>query len=199
MGKRKRRKTNKNKKKIILVLAFVVCSFIIFQIFNQNENENQYKMAVYPMKYKESVEKYCEQYHVDKYLVYAMIKQESNFNSEAISKADAIGLMQITENTFYWLKAQLKETDTTFQDLFEPDTNIRYGVFFISRLQERFDNQDTVIAAYNAGMNITSKWLEDSNYSNDGSTLQNIPYGETARHVEIVGKNYNNYVDLYGK
>ncbi len=70
-------------------------------------------------------------------------------------------------------------------------------MFFISILQKNFSEQNTVVAAYNAGMNITTEWLQDSNYSSDGATLNNIPYKETANYVDIVDYNYKKYLEIY--
>jgi len=131
--------------------------------------------------------------------VYAIMKQESNFKSDAVSPADARGLMQITQDTFNWLTPKLKSDNYKYEDIFDPAINIRYGVLFISVLEERYSDQRTVTAAYNAGMNITRRWLGDLNYSSDGISLQNIPYEETANYVDIVEKNYKNYVEIYKK
>lgn len=162
-------------------------------------NKDYYEQKVFQIKYESSIDKYCKEFNVDKYLVYAVIKQESNFDNEAVSSASARGLMQITEDTFNWLKPQLGESSTTFEDLFDPDTNIRYGVFFLSILNENFNNQNTSVAAYNAGLNITKQWLQDSNYSSDGVTLHTIPYGETENYVAVVDYNYKKYLEIYDK
>ena len=189
------KKTIFNTKKFLLILITIAFSTLIICFLN---NDTSHEQGTFEIKYKNSIDKYCKDYNVDKYLVYAMIKQESNFNNEAVSSAKAKGLMQITEDTFNWLKPQLGESSTTFDDLFDPDTNIRYGVFFISILEKNFSEQNTVVAAYNAGMNITKEWLQDSNYSNDGSTLHTIPYKETANYVIVVDSNYKKYLDIYG-
>lgn len=181
--------------RFFFILIVIIFSTLIICFFN---NDTSHEQETFEIKYKDSIDKYCKDYNVDKYLVYAMIKQESNFNNEAVSSAKARGLMQITEDTFNWLKPQLGESSTTFDDLFDADTNIRYGVFFISILEKNFPEQNTVVAAYNAGMNITKEWLQDSNYSNDGSTLHTIPYKETANYVIVVDSNYKKYLDIYG-
>jgi len=189
------KKTIFNTKKFLLILITISFSTLIICFFN---NDTSHEQGTLEIKYKDSIDKYCKDYDVDKYLVYAMIKQESNFNSKAVSSAEARGLMQMTEDTFNWLKPMLGESSTTFDELFDPDTNIRYGVFFLSILQKNFSEQNTVVAAYNAGMNITSQWLQDSNYSNDGVTLHTIPYKETANYVIVVDSNYKKYLNLYG-
>lgn len=188
------KKTKFSVKKLLFIIILIAFSTLIIHSFNNPPHQEQ---ETFQIKYKDSINKYCKEYGVDKYLVYAMIKQESNFNNEAVSSAEARGLMQMTEDTFNWLKPQLGESSTTFDDLFDPDTNIRYGVFFISILEKNFSEQNTVVAAYNAGMNITTKWLQDNNYSNDGATLHNIPYKETANYVDVVDYNYKKYLEIY--
>lgn len=157
------------------------------------------KETQYPIKYQKSVEKYCKQYDVDKYLVYSVMKQESNFKKGAVSRAGARGLMQITEDTFNWLSVKMKVDKYEYDDLFDPEVNIMYGVFFISYLQDRFEDNKTVTAAYNAGINVTRRWLKDERYSDDGISLKYIPYKETSNYVEIVNKNYEKYIEIYEK
>lgn len=157
------------------------------------------KETQYPEKYQKIVEKYSKEYNVDKYLVYAVIKQESNFKSDAVSSAGARGLMQITQDTFNWLSVKMKVDKYTYDDLFEPEVNIMYGVFFLSYLQERFSDIKTIASAYNAGINVTRRWLKDERYSDDGTSLKNIPYGETANYVDIVKQNHDRYKELYEK
>ena len=181
-------------KKLLFILIIIGWGMLFVYSFN---SKNPHEQETFQIEYKDSINKYCKEFDVDKYLVYAMIKQESNFNNQAISSAKARGLMQLTEDTFNWLKPQLGESSTTYDDLFDADTNIRYGVFFISILQKNFSEQNTVVAAYNAGMNITTEWLQDSNYSSDGATLNNIPYKETANYVDIVDYNYKKYLAIY--
>ncbi|MFR1709754.1 MAG: lytic transglycosylase domain-containing protein [Clostridium sp.] len=183
-------------KKLLFTLIIIAWGMLFIYSFT---NKGHYEQEVFQIEYENSIDKYCREFNVDKYLVYAVIKQESNFNNEAVSSAAARGLMQITEDTFNWLKPQLGESSTTFEDLFDPDTNIRYGVFFLSILNENFNNQNTTVAAYNAGLNITKQWLQDSNYSNDGVTLHTIPYGETENYVAVVDYNYKKYLEIYDK
>ncbi|MGB5823795.1 MAG: lytic transglycosylase domain-containing protein [Proteocatella sp.] len=197
MAVKKRRKKSKKraKRKIILISAMIIVLFTIIVL--KFEGDLIKEEVFYPIKYEKYVEKYSNEYDVDKYLVYAIMKQESNFRSDAVSPADARGLMQITQDTFNWLTPKLKSGNYKYEDIFNPAVNIRYGVLFISVLEERYSDQRTVCAAYNAGMNITRRWLGDSNYSSDGISLKNIPYEETAKYVDIVERNYEKYVEIY--
>lgn len=159
----------------------------------------------YSLPYEEYVTEYCEQYDVDPLFIYAMMKQESNFNPKAVSIDNARGLLQLTEETYDWVKGKLAAegvvnlgSTESFEDMFEPQTNIRYAVWLTAYLMERFDGEEkTVVAAYHAGMNITDKWLDNPVYSDDGVKLKKIPYSDTQYHVRKVMGYYEEYIEMY--
>ena len=86
---------------------------------------------MYPLKYTEYVEKYAKKYDIDPYMVYAIIKAESNFDENAKSATDAIGLMQIMEETALET-ANKMDLDVSVDDLFKPDININIGLNYFS-------------------------------------------------------------------
>lgn len=137
-----------------------------------------------PLKYEGYIEKYAEEYDLDKYLVMGVIRAESSFNHEAHSGV-ARGLMQITDDTAKWIAKKLKlEYHENMVE--EPETNIKMGCYYLSYLTGRYHNIETALAAYNAGMGNVSSWLSDKRYSGDGKTLIKIPFGETERYVKRV-------------
>ncbi len=150
----------------------------------------------YPMKYTEFVEKYSAEYGVEPELVYAVIKTESSFNPDAVSDADAVGLTQITPETFEWLKMKLGEEDENLS-LYDPETSIKYGAFFLGYLTDEFKDTDIALAAYHAGRGRVNGWLEDKEFSPDGKSLVEIPIPETAHYVKKVNKALNIYYNLY--
>ena len=153
----------------------------------------------YPRTYSEIVEKYSAAYGVPEPIIYAVIKGESGFNKNAVSSSEppALGLMQLTEETYEWVASYLlKETPSAF-DIYDPETNIRNGTRYLAYLYGRFGNWDTVFAAYNAGPGNVSEWLEDSEYSDDGETLRYIPFKETRGYVEKVNRFRETYERLY--
>ena len=79
---------------------------------------------LYPMKYSDYVEKYSEEFGVDRNLLFAVIKTESSFNPNAVSHAHAEGLTQITPETLEWLQMKLGEEDEAV-DLFDPETSVK--------------------------------------------------------------------------
>ena len=143
--------------------------------------------------------KYSAKYNVPEYLIYAVIKVESNFDPLAESSAGARGLMQMTESTFKWLtgSAHLQEY-LPFEALYIPEVSIRYGTYYLSYLMRRFDhNTDTVIAAYNAGETKVSEWLNDPEYSDGNGGLASIPYAETRGYVKKVNYAIEKYKEIY--
>lgn len=153
---------------------------------------------LYPIKYESFVEKYSAEYEVDPNLIYAIIRTESSFKPDAVSSANAEGLTQITPETFEWLKTKLDEESKDLS-LFDPETSIKYGAFFISYLLDEFGDTDTAVAAYHAGRGRINEWLRNPEISPDGKTLSDIPIPETAHYVKKVNKAFNVYNKMYGK
>ena len=95
--------------------------------------------AQYPCRYADTVTRYAELYDLDPLVLYAFIRTESNFNPNAQSDAGARGLMQITEVTFDWIKLKIAPDEAlTFDDLFDPETNIRFGSYFVAYCLQRY-------------------------------------------------------------
>ncbi len=190
MAKRKR------KRKHPVLTFFIVCLALILVFLIGTVAYNAIITALYPKKYSEYVEQYAEEYDVSETLVYAVIRTESGFDPESISSAGARGLTQITEDTFNWLLAKTGE-DLTFDDLFDPEISIKYGVYFLSILEDNYEATATVVAAYHAGMGNVNSWLENSDYSDDGVTLKEIPISDTSHYVNKVIKAIERYNDIY--
>lgn len=150
----------------------------------------------YPQAYPEAVEKYSAQYNVPKELVYAVMNTESHFDENAVSDAGARGLMQITPQTFHWLQSKTGE-ELDDSSLFDPETNIKYGCFFLGMLINEFGDGREAVAAYNAGRGRVNEWLADTEYSADGKKLDKIPFSETAHYVKKVERARNIYSNLY--
>ncbi len=176
---------------IISILALSVLTGFIFQIV-----KNAIDRKIYPQTYSEYVQKYSIEYGVPEYIIYSTIKVESGFESNAVSPVGAVGLMQIMPDTFRELMAENKE-EFNSDLMYGPETNIRFGTYYLSKLYIKYKNWDTVYAAYNAGPNAVDTWLSDSSYSDDGITLKGIPFSETANYVEKMQKSVDAYLRLY--
>lgn len=154
-------------------------------------------MAAYPVKFSDAVEEYSEANGLPVALVYGVIHTESGFRPEVVSPVGARGLMQITEDTFDWAKWRMGDTETVYDDLYDPETNIRYGAFILRLLIEEFDDTSTALAAYHAGWGSVKGWLEEEEHSADGVTLRAIPFKTTARYVPRVNRAAAIYRTLY--
>lgn len=153
---------------------------------------------IYPAKYTDHINKYATMYQVDPYLVMSIIKAESNFKADAVSHKNATGLMQIIEPTATWLAERMELSDFQYNDIKDPELNIRMGCYYISYLLSLYDgNTDAAIAAYNAGEGVVNGWLTDTEYSTDGKNLTYIPYPETRYYITKVNNNQKVYKVLY--
>ena len=175
---------NKNMKKKILILFFSLSavSVLLFVIFN---------FFVQKKDYQQLVEKYSAEYGLEKELVLAVIKVESDFNEKAVSKSGALGLMQIIPRTAKWIATEFNELYEK-QKMFEPETNIKYGCFYLNYLFNKFEMQDVVICAYNAGEGVVRDWLDE----NGNLIKENISYDETRNYLKKVSEYYENYKNL---
>ena len=155
--------------------------------------------GVYPLKYTQFVEEQCETYGVDKALVYAVIRTESGFDPEAVSSIGARGLMQITKSTFEWAQMKLGKdfAEDTYDDMFDPETNIKYGTFLLSAFIKEFGSVDNALCAYHAGWGKAKSWLSDPKYSPDGENITNIPFKDTNWYVNKINEVMDKYQSLY--
>jgi soluble lytic murein transglycosylase len=158
---------------------------------------HQMYRRMYPLKYLEAVKHYSGMYGLDPLLVMSVIRVESMFRPDAVSSKNAIGLMQVTKGTGRWAAEKLGLKDYTDEKLFEPDTNIHIGCWYLASLYREFGDTDLVLAAYNAGSGSVSRWLSDARYSKTGETLDSIPFGETERYVKKVKDSIRIYNRLY--
>ncbi|MBQ8683194.1 MAG: lytic transglycosylase domain-containing protein [Clostridia bacterium] len=154
--------------------------------------------TLYPIRYADLVEEAAATYDVPISLVYAVIHTESEFDPDAVSSAEAKGLMQLTDETYHWAlhRAGLAE-EYAPEDLLDPAINIRYGVYVLSLLREQFPHTETLLAAYNAGQGHVREWLADPACSADGKTLSTIPYPETETYIKRVLSAREQYQSLY--
>ena len=152
---------------------------------------------IYPMQYADIVTEMAAEYDLAPSLVLAVIHTESKFDQNALSSADAKGLMQITDDTFRWALKKAGQEEMHPDNLYVPRINIQYGCYILTLLNEQFDNMETSLAAYNAGQGRVREWLKNPDYSDDGVTLTNIPYEETANYVRRVLAVQKRYQQIY--
>lgn len=183
--------------RLFLTIIFITVAVLI----SQHKNILSF---IYPLKYTDLIIKYSKAYDEDPYLVSAIIKVESGFNPSARSNKNAMGLMQIMPSTGEWAAQMMGINGFRQEMLFEPETNIMIGCWYLSNLRDEFSTEDKetslllMLAAYNGGRGNVRKWLLDKRYSQTGTTLDQIPFKETDSYVKKVVFNEKIYRWLYG-
>ena len=187
----------KNKYKIIIGTVIIVLIIaILFVLF-----KDKLLKILYPKTYSEIVSVYAEEYDVEENLIYAVIKAESNFESQAVSNRDAIGLMQIVEETAIDVAKKNNidiDTENIEEEILDIDNNINIGTKYLSTLLTQYGNIEVALAAYNAGIGTVNNWIEKQVIQADGSDIENIPYKETNNYVRKILRDYRIYNELYG-
>lgn len=184
----------KQKKKIffITIICIIILLTAIFPKIKSAVLKN-----MYPTTYREYVYNYAPQYNVDPLLVFAIIKAESNFNTNAVSKSGAIGLMQLLETTADETARKLKINYDDKEYLYNAENNINIGTKYFSVLYEKYQNVTIALTAYNAGSGNVDKWIETGVLKKDGSNAENIPFKETNNYVRKILRDYEIYKQLY--
>lgn len=189
------------RKKGVFVAAVIVLIALIAFFFGSaiyRTVREKYLLNNYPIRYQQLVEKYAAENNVDKFLIYAIIKTESNFNSDAVSNMGARGLMQIMDETFQWIRFRLGDDESLSYDaMFDPEQNIRYGCYLVGYLLRYFENEDAAICAYHAGVGNVDSWLSNPDYSADGKGLDTVPTSDTNHYLSKVKNALNIYQTLY--
>lgn len=153
----------------------------------------------YPMEYEAQIRARAAENGLDPALPAAVILAESSYRPEAVSEANAQGLMQLLPDTAQWISEKFDEVYAE-GCLFEPEVNIKYGCWYLGYLMKRFDGDVTkAVAAYHAGQGRVDEWLADPACSPDGVTLSTIPSDATRTYVTRVLKYYEKYQALYAQ
>ena len=108
--------------------------------------------------------------------------------------------MQISSQTGNWASEVLDIEDYNEEMLFQPETNIKIGTWYLNKLYKQFHQDlDLVLMAYNAGSGNVNKWLNNEKYCKDGINIDDIPFVETKNYVKKINKNYKIYKLFYKK
>lgn len=184
----------KNKK--ILVCGLIILILIVFLIVFKDKIQRIF----YPKSYEEFVSIYSDEYGVDENLIFAVIKAESNFQEDAVSHKDALGLMQIMKETAEDVARKYNieiDFNNSEREILNVQNNIKIGTKYLAVLLEKYKNIEVAVAAYNAGIGTVDNWIEKGIIKSDGSDIENIPYKETNNYVRKILRNYKIYQDLY--
>lgn len=161
-----------------------------------------FMLAAYPNEFDTWITEQAKVRSVDSNLVRSLIKQESGFNTRALSASNALGLMQVITPTAKEIAVDLKSGTIEFpRDLFEPKRNIQFGTYYLSRLISKYQgNVPVALAAYNAGQGRIDRWLRArpslknivatrSSAADNELWFDEIPYAETSFYVKAILRN----------
>ncbi len=164
----------------VLIVAFIMMMAVTLILVSA--------AALFPLHHEQSINHWSSVYGpLDPHLVAAVIHAESRFRQDAVSPADARGLMQIMPATGTWIAQQIGLDGPI--DLEDPDTNIRFGTWYLAYLLERYEGDlRTALAAYNAGPSTVDRW----------QVAGEPPYSETATYISRVLDRRQVYALLYG-
>ena len=154
--------------------------------------------ALFPLPYEASLRREAAKNDFDPMFAAGLIRQESTFQADAVSHANAIGLMQVLPKTGKLLARQLKVRYTKNR-LFEPDFNIELGMVYISNLVRQTGALEYAAAAYNAGEDRIAAWKGERNYEEIPELVESIPFTETREYVQVVLRNTELYRMIYGQ
>lgn len=140
----------------------------------------------FPLVYPDQVSAAADRHGINPALAFALIRQESAFDRRARSPAGALGLMQLMPATASRL-ARLLERETPNQGaLLDVDTNLDYGMAWLRRLLDRYNNPAVALAAYNAGEHRVDGWLPQDRMISADIWIDTIPFRETRAYIRNI-------------
>jgi soluble lytic murein transglycosylase len=154
--------------------------------------------VLFPFPYEATIRREAQRNDFDPMFAAGLIRQESTFQADAVSHANAIGLMQILPKTARILAKQLKIRYTR-NTLFDPNANIELGMLYISNLTKTTGGPEYAAAAYNAGEDRIALWKSERVYTEVPELVESIPFTETREYVQIVVRNADMYRAIYGE
>jgi len=163
-----------------------------------NEVPSNVWKILFPFPYESAIRREAERNNFDPMFAAGLIRQESTFQADAVSHANAIGLMQILPKTGRLLakERKIRFTKTT---LFDPEANIELGMLYIANLTRATGGPEYAAAAYNAGEDRIALWKSERTYDEVPELVESIPFTETREYVQIVLRNTDMYRALYGE
>jgi soluble lytic murein transglycosylase len=155
--------------------------------------------GLYPMPWEQDLRKRAQPHGLDPYLIAGLIRQESEYDHAAVSRAGAIGLMQVMPSTGRAIFQRLGIPGFSRAKLRDPDVSLRLGTYHLKEVVDRFDGSlELALAAYNAGAKRADRWITWGNFEEPAEFVETIPFTETRGYVQSVLRNRDMYRRLYG-
>lgn len=189
-------------KKYGLAALFLLLLFLLFY------NTDHIGQLMYPIKYKEEIHTSAENFDISPLFIASIIRTESNYKPHLASQYDAVGLMQIMPDTADWIISRGGYPLEMKDQMTDAKINIEMGTWYIHWLTDHFKDQlsgqisiedqiSIIAAAYNAGHNRVSQWLDNETWDGQYNTREQIPFGETRHYIKRVLYYYKKYHAFY--
>jgi len=175
-------------RRVVALVVLVGAAAGVFAYVNAT-SPPWYERLRYPLGYEQIVNGHARNYHLDPALLAAVIYQESKFRPSARSKSGAIGLMQLQPATAEGIAVRTGGSRFRVDDLYTPELNVRYGAWYLRHLLDKYGDERTALAAYNAGQQNVDTWRREG---------KGIAFSETRAYVARVEKLKRIYRDAYG-
>lgn len=158
----------------------------------------EFWQLLFPLPYATPLAKYAPARGLDPYLVAGLIRQESEFKADAVSRAKARGLMQVLPSTGRSLTHRLKLGAYRVSMLDRPEVNINLGTYYLANIAAAFDGQlEYALASYNAGKSRADAWKSWGDFQEPIEFIETIPFSETREYVLSVFRNALVYSQVY--
>ncbi len=159
-----------------------------------------YWEILFPRPYWTDVQQQSAANALDPYLVASLIRQESEFNPGAVSRANAMGLMQLLPQVGRGEARAAHIKHFSNSSLLDPNINIQLGTRYFKAMVAQYNGQvEYALAAYNAGSNRVDGWLQSGHYNDVAEFVESIPFTETREYVQAIVRNAKVYQRLYPK
>jgi soluble lytic murein transglycosylase len=170
---------------VLTALVGVVAGLVLYV---QAAEPSWYYRLRYPLSYEQIVRGHARNYDLEPALLAAVIYQESKFDAEARSNAGAVGLMQLQPETAKGIALRTGGSRFRVEDLTNPEINVRYGSWYLRHLLDKYGDEETALAAFNAGQGNVDSWRKQG---------KGIAFAETRHYVDRVQELKQIYRDAY--
>jgi peptidoglycan lytic transglycosylase len=170
---------------VLTALVGVVAGLVLYV---QAAEPSWYYRLRYPLSYEQIVRGHARNYDLEPALLAAVIYQESKFDAEARSDAGAVGLMQLQPETAKGIALRTGGSRFRVEDLTNPEINVRYGSWYLRHLLDKYGDEETALAAFNAGQGNVDTWRREG---------KGVAFAETRHYVDRVQELKQIYRDAY--
>ncbi|HKH30837.1 MAG TPA: lytic transglycosylase domain-containing protein [Gaiellaceae bacterium] len=172
----------------VVVLTAVLGVVAGLVLYVQSAEPSWYYRLRYPLSYEQIVRGHARNYDLEPALLAAVIYQESKFDTRATSDAGAVGLMQLRPETAKGIAVRTGGSAFRVEDLTNPEINVRYGSWYLRHLLDKYGDEHTALAAFNAGQGNVDSWRSEG---------KGIAFAETRHYVDRVEELKQIYRDAY--